>query len=81
MADHCRKSRVALEVLSIEMMTFLFLEISTISGSSTQYPKIISQRDDDPPPRKGQHHSRYCPQCHLTSIEIDLCGCCAAKFV
>ena len=65
---------------SIEMMTF-FLEISAISGSITQFPEIVAQRDDDPPPRKGQHHSRYCLQCNTTSMGIDLSDWCAAKFV
>ena len=79
MFDLCRKSRVVVQVSSIEMMNF-FLEISTISGSITQFPEIVAQTDDDLPARKGQHHFCYCLQCHSTSIEIDLSGWCAAKF-
>ena len=46
MADFCRKSRVALQAWSIEVITF-FLENGTILISITRFPEIAAQRDDD----------------------------------
>ena len=43
--DYCYKSPVALQVTAKEVMTFfIFLEISTISGYITRFPRSLPEK-------------------------------------
>ena len=44
--DLCGKPRMALQVSSIEVMTFLFGDQPHF-GSHPRFPEIVAQRDDD----------------------------------